>query len=191
MRTVRYTDRPLELTEGVFMDAITDALTVFRRSADRFGAALAGVPETTWVFKPSPSVWSMAEVIEHVTMTDRGIRGLAASVLRPFEPGEHSAIDDAAIATIFDGDVPPPPDVHEPSGTWTDRPAAIARFAEASDALAAWYESTDADLRAFTYPHPIFGLLDGVQWLLFAASHHDNHARDLLELRELANAATG
>jgi hypothetical protein len=43
-------------------------------------------------------------------------------------------------------------------------------------------------LRSLTYPHPIFGLLDGVQWLLFAASHHDNHTRDLLELRELATA---
>ena len=38
--------------------------------------------------------------------------------------------------------------------------------------------------------HPIFGLLDGVQWRLFAASHHDIHTRDLLELRELASAAT-
>jgi hypothetical protein len=41
-----------------------------------------------------------------------------------------------------------------------------------------------------TYAHPIFGLLDGVQWLLFAASHHDNHTRDLVELRQLASAAT-
>jgi hypothetical protein len=46
----------------------------------------------------------MAEVIEHVTMTDRGIRGLASRALRPFHPGDHSAVDDAAIATFFDGD---------------------------------------------------------------------------------------
>jgi hypothetical protein len=170
------------------MDSVTEALTVFRASAGRFAAALVDMSDATWVFKPSRSVWSMAEVIEHVTMTDRGIRGLASSVLRPFETGEHSAIDDAAIATIFDGDGPPPPDAQEPSGTWTNRADAIGQFTDASDALAAWYESTDADLRSLTYPHPIFGLLDGVQWLLFAASHHDNHTRDLLELRELATA---
>jgi hypothetical protein len=173
------------------MYSIGEALTVLGRSADRFvAAASADMPDATWLFKPSPSVWSMAEVIEHVTTTDRGIRGLASSVLRPFEAGERQAIDDAAIATIFDGAGPPPPDLQEPSGTWTDRAAAISQFTEAAGALAAWYECSDADLRLLTYPHPIFGLLDGVQWLLFAASHHDNHTRDLLELRELANAAT-
>ena len=172
------------------MDSITEALGVFGASSERFAAALADVSDTTWLFKPSPSVWSMAEVIEHVTMTDRGICGLASHVLRPFEPGERSALDDAAIATIFDGDGPPPPDAQEPSGTWIDRDAAIGQFREASDALAAWYESTDADLRSLTYAHPIFGLLDGVQWLLFAASHHDNHTRDVLELGEQASAAT-
>jgi hypothetical protein len=136
------------------MDSITEALTVFRASADRFAGALADAPDTTWVFKPSPSVWSMAEVIEHVTMTDRGIRGLASQVLRPFAAGEHSAIDDAAIATIFDGSGPPPPDAQEPSGTWTDRAAAMGQFTDASDALAAWYErargwrSALVDLRA-------------------------------------------
>jgi hypothetical protein len=125
-----------------------------------------------------------------VTTTDRGIRGLASRALRPFAAGERTALGDAAIATIFDGDGPPPPDAQEPSGTWTDRAPAIQQFTHASDALAAWYQSTDVDLRTLTYPHPIFGLLDGVQWLLFAASHHDNHTRDVRELRKLANAAT-
>ena len=169
------------------MDSIGEALMVFRASADRFVAALANVSDITWVFRPSQSVWSMAEVIEHVTMTDRGIRGLVSSVLRPFEAGERSAVDDAAIATIFDGDGPLPRDAEEPSGTWTDRTSALRQFSEASAALAAWYDGTDVDLRSLTYAHPIFGLLDGVQWLLFAASHHDNHTRDVLELRDLAS----
>jgi len=95
-----------------------------------------------------------------------------------------------AFATIFDGDGPPPPDAQEPTGTWTGPHAAISQFTKASGALADWYRRTDADLRSLTYPHPIFGLLDGVQWLLFAASHHDNHTRDLQELREQARAAT-
>ena len=150
-RTTRYGGLP-EWT-GVGMDSITDALGVFRASSYRFVAALADVPETTWVFKSSPSVWSMAEVIEHVTMTDRGIRSLASRALRPFEAGEHSAVDDAAIATIFDGDGPPPPGTQEPTGSWTDREAALGEFVDASNALAAWFERqrrrpSRTDLRA-------------------------------------------
>jgi DinB superfamily len=167
----------------------TQALEVFRASVDRFVAALDGVPDATWVFKPSPSVWSIAEVIEHVTMTDRGVRGLASRALRPFESDERSAVDDAAIATIFDGAGPPPPDAQEPTGTWSDQAMALGEFTSAANALAAWYDNSEIDLRALTFAHPVFGLLDGVQWLLFAASHHDNHTRDLLELREKANAA--
>ena len=110
---------------------------MFRASADRFATALDDVSDTTWVFKPSPSVWSIAEVIEHVTMTDRGVRGLASRALRPFEAGEHGAVDDAAIATLFNGDGPPPPDAHEPTGMWTDRAAALRDFADAANAFAA------------------------------------------------------
>jgi len=172
------------------MVSIAEAVMGFRASADRFVAALGGASDSTWLFKPSSSVWSMAEVTEHVTMADRGIRGLASKALRPFEAGERSAVEDAAIATIFDGAAPPPADAHEPTGTWTDSVVAIGLFADASDALAGWYATVDADLRALTYPHPIFGLLDGVQWLLFAASHHDNHTRDVLALRELASPTT-
>jgi DinB family protein len=173
------------------MESMTESVKVFRVSADRFADALADVPDATWVFKPSPSVWSMAEVIEHVTMTDQGVQSLASQALRPFEAGEQPALDDAAFATIFDGDAQPPPDVQEPSGTWTDRAAALAEFGDASDSLAVWYETCDVDLRRLTFAHPIFGLLDGVQWLLFAAAHHDNHTRDVMDLRRLAKAATG
>jgi hypothetical protein len=166
---------------------LSDALLEFRASTDRFVAAFSDASAATWVFKPSPSVYSMAEAIEHVTMTDGGVRGIAAKALRPFATGEHPALADDAFATIFDNAGPPPPNVPEPSGSWT-QDAGLGQFKETANELAVWYEHTDADLRALTFAHPIFGLLDGVQWLLFAASHHDNHTRDALELRKHAVA---
>lgn len=35
--------------------------------------------------------------------------------------------------------------------------------------------STRLDLRALVARHPLFGLLDGSQWLLLAAAHVDRH----------------
>jgi hypothetical protein len=167
---------------------INEALAEFRASTDRFDAAFAGATDAVWVYKPAPDVYSMAETIEHVTMADRGVRGVASKALRPFAPGEHVAFPDDAFPTMFDDAGPPPPGADEPSGTWTDQTAALAQFKEMANTLAAWYESSDADLRSLTCPHPVFGLLDGVQWLLFAASHHDNHTRDVLQLRKHAVA---
>lgn len=40
-----------------------------------------------------------------------------------------------------------------------------------------------ADLRAYGLLHPVFSVFDGVQWILFAAAHTDNHLPQLRGLR--------
>jgi hypothetical protein len=48
---------------------------------------------------------------------------------------------------------------------------------------AAWARATTADLRAHGLPHPVFGVFDGVQWILFAAAHTDSHLPQLRALQ--------
>jgi hypothetical protein len=61
--------------------------------------------------------------------------------------------------------------------------AALRRRGEVRDELVAWARETAADLRAYGLPHPVFGVFDGVQWMLFAAAHTDNHLPQLHALR--------
>jgi hypothetical protein len=51
---------------------------------------------------------------------------------------------------------------------------------------------TAQDPRDFGLAHPVFGVFDGVQWILFLAAHADNHTPQLRALRarpELAGAS--
>jgi hypothetical protein len=75
-----------------------------------------------------------------------------------------------------------PPNVATPSGAWTDRQLAIERFDANAGTLLEWADGTDADLRAVGLEHPVFGLLDGVQWLHFAEAHIERHRAQLLGL---------
>jgi hypothetical protein len=43
------------------------------------------------------------------------------------------------------------------------------------------------DLRGVAVPHPVFGLLDGVQWLFFAAAHTERHRAQLIGLKRHCN----
>jgi len=77
----------------------------------------------------------------------------------------------------------------EPKGRFATRAQGIAALNEVRDELVAWARATTADLRAHGLPHPVFGVFDGVQWILFAAAHTDNHLPQLRALqahRELA-----
>jgi hypothetical protein len=63
------------------------------------------------------------------------------------------------------------------------RTEGIAVLVEVHDELVACARGTAADLRAYGLPRPVFGVFDGVQWILFAAAHTDNHVPQLRALR--------
>jgi hypothetical protein len=78
---------------------------------------------------------------------------------------------------------PAPPGLAEPTGRFATRAEGIAALIEIRDELVAWVQATTADLRAHGLPHPAFGVFDGVQWILFAAAHTDNHQPQLRALQ--------
>jgi len=129
----------------------------------------------------------MAEVTEHVTFTNRGICGLVSGSLRSLAPEEATALRDHEITTrLFDGAAPPPGP--GPTGTWNDVAAARREFEASMRALVELASDDGLDLRAGGYEHPVFGLMDGVQWLLFAAGHTESHRAEITELQRLTEA---
>jgi hypothetical protein len=175
--------------EAAVIDA-ADAIARFERSTRSFLDALDGVSERAWRLRPAGEAWSLAETVEHVVVTDRSVRARLEHVLAAPLPAGAPSFDDAAIsAGMFETAGPVPPGLAEPKGRFATRAEGIAALIEARDELVAWARATTADLRAHGLPHPVFGVLDGVQWILFAAAHTDNHLPQLRALqahRELA-----
>jgi len=161
-----------------------NAVARFERSTRSFLDALDGVSDRAWRLRPAGEAWSLAETVEHVVLADRSVRTALQQLLAAPLPAGATRFDDAAIsAGMFEAAGPAPPGLGEPKGRFATRAEGIAAVVEARDELVAWARGTPADLRAHGLPHPVFGVFDGVQWILFAAAHTDNHLPQLRALR--------
>jgi hypothetical protein len=161
-----------------------DAVARFERSTRSFLGVIAGVSERAWRLRPTGEAWSLAETVEHVVLADRLVRARLAQLLAAPFPPDTPRFDDAAIsAGMFDGAAAPPTDLAEPKGRFATCTEGIAALVEIHEELVAWARGTATDLRAYGLHHPVFGIFDGVQWILFAAAHTDNHLPQLRALR--------
>ncbi len=147
-----------------------DACQAIGRATERFLRDAALVTTTAWAMPPTTGRWSVSEIAEHVTVANGGVLAQLER-LSPNGGATPSVLDDEIPFLFYRGDEPP--DVAAPTGTWVDRHEALERLRVSADALKSW-ESSD-DLRRLGAKHPVFGLLDGTQWLLFAAAHMERH----------------
>ena len=122
----------------------------------------------------------MADTTEHLATTNSGICRIVGA-LRPLGDGEVTALLDEDInVAMFDGDgMAPGPG---PTGTWTDAAGALAQFEQSMHALIEQTQANEAQFRAGVFEHPVFGLMDGVQWLMFAAVHTNSHLSEVKQL---------
>jgi hypothetical protein len=137
-----------------------------------------------WLFCPAPGAWSISRIAEHVGISAQNIADRLASRLAgaAIERGA-TGVEDFEIPYLFyRGDEPP--NVATPTGTWIDRKLAALRISASLDALASWAAAAGLDLRAHGLAHPAFGVLDGVQWILFAAAHTERHRAQAIGVRK-------
>lgn len=153
-----------------------DAIARFERSTRTFLDAVGGAAERAWGLRQTGEAWSLAETVEHVVLADRLVHArLVRLAAAPFPSGA-PRVDDATIsAGMFASAAPPPNDLAEPKGRFATRAEGIAALVEVQADLVTWARGAAIDLRAYGLPHPVFGMFDGVQWLLFAAAHTDSH----------------
>ena len=155
-----------------------EAARAIRRRTDRFISTFVLMSDAQWRYRPAPGAWSVSEVVEHVAiangnMLDRLTKRLTTPLSAPL-----GVADDEIPYLFYGGDEPP--NVATPTGTWMNIAEAAETFDDAASALISWADRTDLDLRTYGAAHPIFGVLDGLQWLLFAGAHTERHRRQLL-----------
>ena len=148
----------------------------------RFVDVLAGVDAAMWTTPPPGGSWNLSEVLEHVTITNGRILSRLEQGLEPIGDTTPNITDDEMPYLFYGGEEPP--NLATPSGTWTDLDEGVERFRASADSLVDWAGETPLDLRRHGLVHPVFGLLDGAQWVRFAAVHTWRHRRELQRVRE-------
>jgi hypothetical protein len=95
-------------------------------------------------------------------------------------------VDEEIPFVFYGGDEPP--SVATPTGTWVDRAAACKAIRSATEDLCRRAAQSNADLRTVSGSHPVFGRMDGVQWLIFGFAHIERHRADLRPAQTGASA---
>jgi hypothetical protein len=163
----------------------TDMLAASTRG---FIATLDRLSAESWSYRPAPEAWSISETAEHTAVVLSGVERLCTTKLLTMP----LAADDPA-RRIRDGDLTrimadrsrtlEAPERVKPTGRWATREDFISAFTSSTHSLLAWAREHTAVLRTVGAPHPIFGPIDGVQWLEFVAAHTGRHARQVEGVR--------
>ncbi len=177
---------------AVAQDAKADrakAVSYLEETRAKFLKSVDGLTEAQWTFKAGPDRWSIAEVAEHIGLSESLILGMIeGQVLKApaKKPGE-GIPDEKLIAGVTDrSQKAQAPEVLKPVNKWPTREALVKDFNAARDKTISWLTTTTEDLRGHAAPHPAFGPLDAHQWILLLAGHSARHTAQIEEVKTAA-----
>jgi uncharacterized damage-inducible protein DinB len=143
---------------------------------------LSGFSTSQESFRASPDSWSIAEIAEHISLSeDRILKGIqraltqAESAAVPQDPGSTISVSLAEMGRQAEGRKFKSPDATtpQPGATLTASVERMNRVRDDLRALRRCIETTD--LRTATFPHPVFGPLNAYEWLAFMVKHEERH----------------
>jgi hypothetical protein len=148
--------------------------------------AVKGLSEAQWKFKPAPDRWSVAEVVEHLALIEdvvtQNILGNIAKAPAGSADRDSKQVDTMILTKVPDRSTKyqAPPSA-TPTGRWTHAEA-LEHFLGGRAQTIALFKSTP-DLRQHVIDHPVFGPLDGYEWVLAVAAHSARHTKQILEVK--------
>lgn len=161
-------------------------------SRTEFLAAIDGLNEEQWKWKPVPERWSVGEVAEHIVLAEAALFGnVTKAMASPVNPGWEQKTKGK---TEFIVKVMAPrmgkaqaPEAIVPHGGMT-----VAQVREKFEAqraeVAKFAAETDEALKEHTveHPFPIFGTLNAYQWLIYVPLHTMRHDKQIAEVKATA-----
>jgi DinB superfamily len=163
---------------------LTQYLTETR---DRLLGLTRGLTPEQLDYKPAPGRWSVAENLEHLTIGEnRVLHSRIEAVLgEPCDPAKRSAWEgrEEALMEIVAKRDPryQAPEFVQPTGQWNHEEL-FRQLEAARRRTIDFAATTNAGLRRYFFPHPVFGELDCYQWLLIAGSHFERHRAQIEEV---------
>jgi len=165
------------------------ALSQFETTRANFLKSIAGLSQKQWTFKPAPDRWSVAEVAEHITVSESTIMGLIRKQIMtsPAAPEKREQVkgkDQMLLQRMPDrSHKAQAPEMLRPTGRWATQADLTKAFEDARKSNMDYIRTTNDDLRDHFFDHPAFGTLDGYQWLLLISAHSARHTAQIEEVK--------
>jgi hypothetical protein len=165
------------------------ALKSLQATHDAFLKSIAGLSEKQWRFKPAPDRWSVAEVSEHITVSESMIFGMIQSkvMTSPATPEKRAEVagkDETILKMVPDrSHKAQAPEFLKPTNRWATQAELIKAFDQSRQATIDYVRTTNDDLRDHFGPHPLLGPLDAYQWILLISAHSERHTKQIEEVK--------
>ena len=157
-----------------------------------FLAAVKGLTDEQWRWKPTPERWSVGEVAEHIMLAEGMLWAKMQEALKnPADPDweKKTAGKTELLLRVMAprlGKAQAPEDI-VPSGKMP-RAEIMAHFAEARARTLRFAEDTQLPLKEHLaeHPFPIFNPLNAYQWVLYIPLHNMRHDKQIEEVKATA-----
>jgi hypothetical protein len=165
------------------------AIKQFETTRDNFLKSIAGLSPKQWTFKPAPDRWSVAEVAEHITVSEGTLLGLVQtqvmqSAADPAKREQVKGKDQFILEKVPDRSrKAQAPEILKPTGRWATEADLVTEFDTRRAATIEYIRTTNDDLRDHFFDHPLLGTLDGYQWLLLITAHSARHTAQIEEVK--------
>jgi len=164
------------------------AVSALHGTRKQFLDILGPLSEAQMKWKPAPNVWSVAEVAEHIVVSEDYLPGVVAKMMAapatPEKKKDNPRETDYMLIKVLpvrDQKVQTSEPLN-PTGKYPNKAALLSAFRTARDRNIAYIRETQDDLRAHFGRHPKFGELDGLQWYILMAGHTERHINQIKEV---------
>ena len=160
---------------------------------ERLRRAVDEIPRDKREVKPSPERWSVAEVVEHLSIVETRIARLfTVKLTEARAAGLGRELDESPVVGTIDMDRLldrtrriTAAEAALPTGK-LDCDAAWAAHEHAREAICMSVRSADGlAIGEIAHPHPVLGTINLYQWIAFVGGHEARHAAQVMELRDL------
>jgi hypothetical protein len=167
-----------------------EILTYLAEQRTHLSAAVETVPEIARGYRVSPDVWSVAEILEHLSMVEARMgKAFEKVVLEAHRIGVGEETDESSILPLLDvgrlinrGTRLVAAETSQPTGQ-VAADDAWAKLTASREALTIAIRHSDGlALEQVSLQHPRLGPLNGYQWLLFIGAHEARHAEQIREI---------
>ena len=175
---------------------VTDIYNDINETRRRLVERVEPLTEERRTARSSEKTWTVAEIVEHLSITERKLLGMMTQMLAGAEaaagagsPAQGEADAPASMQPFSldayieraKGEKYEAPEVIRPTGAAVaDSLASLAASRAGLEALRPRFER--ADLSSQLFPHPAFGPLNLYQWLAFIGIHEARHLNQIERL---------
>ncbi len=157
-----------------------------KETQERVTSTIKGLSTAQLNFKPTPESWSVAECLEHITISEYSIfemlQGTLQSEADPSRRGEVTLSDEQLIVVVTDrSNKVKTQEPFEPTGKYGSVEETLESFLTKRKSNIRFVMNTQDDLRNRYQQFP-FGLADSYQILLLISAHTERHVAQMEEV---------